>query len=136
MRKGLLPTAGVKFMDDFQAILYKFEPANESQRALHDETLRAYNEMLRARRLRLDAVGKGLPGVLWLLVLGGAFIILFLVMLYKVEHVKLQTFLVICLVTFMSMVIFVILALDQPYRGDLGVPPSALQLVHDQLMLH
>lgn len=136
MRKGILPTAGVQFLDDFQTILFKFEPANESQRSLHDETLRAYNEMVRARRLRLDMVGKGLPGVLWLLVLGGAAIILFLVMLNKVDHRKLQTFLVVCLATFMAMVVFVILALDQPYRGQLGVPPSALRLVHDQLMMH
>ena len=30
----------------------------------------------------------------------------------------------------------VIQALDQPYRGDLGIRPHALQLIHDQLMTH
>jgi len=136
MRKGIPPTGGVKILDDFQTVLFTFDPANESQHSLHDETLRAYNEMVRVRRLRIDMVGKGLPGVLWLLVLGGAAIILFLVTLYKVDHRKLQTFLVLCLATFMAMVVFVILALDQPYRGNLGIQPTALQLVHDQLMQH
>ena len=48
-------------MSRFQAMLDKFEPATEGQKILHAETLRAYNQLIQARRLRLDAVNTGLP---------------------------------------------------------------------------
>ena len=135
-RNGVIPYAGVLKIDRFQEKLFAFEPATENQRLLHAEALRAYNLMIQFRRQRLETTGKGLPGVLWFLVIGGAMIILLLVMFYRVENIRLQTFLVFCLSTFMAMVIFVILALDQPYRGELGVKPAALQLIYDHLMNH
>jgi hypothetical protein len=73
-RRGQIPTAGVEHMSRFQAVLNKFEPATEGQKLLHGETLRAYNLMIQARRLRLDAVGTGLPAVMWAVVVAGAFI--------------------------------------------------------------
>ena len=51
-------------MTRFQVVLTKFEPATEGQKLLHAETLRAYNQLIQARRLRLDAVSTGLPGVM------------------------------------------------------------------------
>ena len=43
-------------MNDFEARLVAFEPTTEGQKILHAETLRAYSQMIEARRLRLDAV--------------------------------------------------------------------------------
>jgi hypothetical protein len=34
----------------------------------------------------------------------------------------------------MGLVIFMIVALDRPFRGDLGLPPDPYQLIYDQLM--
>jgi hypothetical protein len=32
------------------------------------------------------------------------------------------------------MIIFIIFALDRPFRGDLGLQPGPYQLIYDQLM--
>jgi hypothetical protein len=32
------------------------------------------------------------------------------------------------------MIIFIIFALDRPFRGDLGLQPDPYQLIYDQLM--
>jgi hypothetical protein len=61
-QRGQVPSAGVERMNRFQDMLISFEPATEGQKLLHGETLQAYNNMIQARRLRLDAVGTGLPG--------------------------------------------------------------------------
>jgi len=63
-QKGKVPTAGVEFMNRFQTLLISYEPTTEGTRILHAEALRAYNTMIQARRLRLDAVDTKLPGVL------------------------------------------------------------------------
>ncbi len=55
-QKGKVPARGVERMDRFQALLIAFEPATEGQKILHAETLRAYNQMILARRLRVDSV--------------------------------------------------------------------------------
>src|SRR2546423_5968269 len=69
---GKVPNGGVEIMNRFQAALIAFEPATESQRLLHAETLRAYNEMIKARRLRLDAVENGFPKGMWSVIVLGA----------------------------------------------------------------
>src|SRR5687768_7358913 len=55
--QGQHVSAGVHLLDQFQADLQSFQPANASQTALHSETLRAYNSLIEYRRLRIDAVG-------------------------------------------------------------------------------
>src|SRR5262245_56778062 len=62
-RHGKVPYAGVERLNHFQATLVGFEPVTEGQKLLHGETLGAYNQMIQARRLRLDAVGTGIPAV-------------------------------------------------------------------------
>jgi hypothetical protein len=133
-RQGKIPTAGIEHMGRFQSVLDKFEPATEGQKLLHGETLRAYNQLIQARRQRLDAVRTGLPAVMWTVVILGAFIGLGASFFFKVEDARLHGILVLLLAFFMGLVIFMIFALDHPFQGDLGVPADSYQLVYDQLM--
>lgn len=133
-RQGQVPAGGVALVDRFQAELAGFEPASESQKAMHAETLSAYNRMIQARRLRLDAVGTGLPSVLWFVIVAGAFISLSTTFFFRVQDARLHATLVTLLATFIALVIFMILSLDRPFRGDLGLPPTPYQLIYDQLM--
>jgi len=121
-------------MNRFQDTLLAFEPASEGRKLLHAETLRAYNNMIQARRMRLDAVGIGLPGVMWIVIVVGAVISLSASFFFKVDDARLHGILVTLLAMFIGLVIFMTLALDRPFRGDLGVRPEPYQLIYDQLM--
>ena len=133
-RRGKTPTAGFAHMTRFQAALAKFEPATEGQKILHAETFRAYNFLIQARRQRLDAATTNLPTVMWGVIVAGAFISLTASFFFKVEDARLHGILVTLLAVFMGLVIFMILALDRPFRGDLGIGPEPYQLIYDQLM--
>jgi hypothetical protein len=133
-RRGKIPTAGIEHMNRFQAVLDRFEPATEGQKILHAETLRAYNLLIQARRLRLDAASTSLPAVMWAVIVVGAFISLTACFFFKVEDARLHGILVTLLAIFMGLVIFMIFALDRPFRGDLGLPADPYQLIYDQLM--
>ena len=133
-RQGRVPAAGVQMMDTFQATLIAFEPKTESQKVLHAETLRAYNDMTKARRLRLDAVNTGLPGVMWGVIIIGAFIGLSASFFFSVDDVHLHRILVLLLAIFIGLIVFMILALDRPFRGDLGLSAAPYQLIYDQIM--
>ena len=134
MRRGKIPTAGLEFMSRFQAVLVKFEPATEGQKILHAETLRAYNQLIQSRRMRLDAISTGLPGVMWVVVIIGAFIGLSASFFFRVEDAHLHIIEVLLLAVFIGLIIFMILALDRPFRGDLGIRADPYQLGYDQLM--
>ncbi len=134
LQHGKMPVNGIGFMNQFQATLISFEPATEGQKILHAEALHAYNNLIQARRLRLDAGDIGLPGVMWAVILAGAIIGLISTFFFKVEDAWLHGILVTLLAGFMGLVIFMILALDRPYRGDLGISPQSYQLIYDQLM--
>ena len=133
-RRGQIPTAGVQHMSNFQAVLDKFEPATEGQKVLHAETLHAYNLLIQARRLRLDAVATSLPTVMWAVIIMGAFISLSASFFFRVEDVRLHCIEVLLLAVFIGLVIFMIVALDRPFRGDLGIPADPFKLTYDQLM--
>ena len=134
IRSGQVPTMGLEMMTRFQSTLDAFEPATESQRLIHGETLRAYNQLIQARRARLDAVQTGLPTVMWVVIVLGALIALTSTFFFQVADARLHGILVGLLATFIGLVVFMIVALDRPFRGDLGLSSAPYQLVYDQLM--
>jgi hypothetical protein len=133
-RTGRVPKTGVAKVDSVQALLAAFEPSTEGQKILHAEAWRAYNHAIETRRARLEEVTKGLPGVMWMVVLLGAAISLTAAAFFKVEDVRLHAILVTLLATFIASVIFIMLAMDQPFRGDLGITAEAYELIYNHLM--
>lgn len=134
MAKGKVPTVGVQYMNRFQEMLIAFEPATEGQKLLHAETLRAYNQLIQARRLRLDSVGTGLQPVMWAVIIAGALIGLSASFFFKVEDARLQGIHTLLLAVFIGLVIFMIFVMDHPFRGGLALSPGSYQLIYDHLM--
>ena len=132
--KGRIPEGGVELITRFQETLTGFEPETEGQKILHAETLRAYNHMIDARRMRLDAVQTALPGLMWTVIFLGAGLGLGASYYFRVKDLHLHMALVVHLTVFFAMVIFVVFAFDRPFRGDMGIKSEPYQLVYDQLM--
>lgn len=133
-RRGEFPIGGIHRIDEFEKRLVEFEPTTEGQKILHDETLREFNEMLLFRRERLDSVLTTLPSVLWVVVILGAFLGITCSFLFKIHDERYHRALVVVLASLVGLVIFVIVELDRPFRGDLGLGPNSYQLIYDQLM--
>jgi hypothetical protein len=133
-RQGRIPNEGVVWMNRLQMELFAYEPRSEAQKILHGETLSAYNRLAQARRLRIDAVKSGLPGVMWFVLMPGAMACVVLALFVRLEDPRLQAILVAGLAGFMAMVLFVIISLDYPFRGPMSISSDSYQLVHDQLM--
>lgn len=131
--QGKVPPGGVEQIDHFQGELAAFEPASEGQKVLHGETFRAYNHLIEARRLRLDAMFTGLPGMLWWLVVIGAIASLASTFFFRVNG-TLHGIKSVGLAVLVGLIIFMIVALDRPFRGELGLRPDPYQLIRHQLM--
>jgi hypothetical protein len=135
-RRGEVPRGGVEKVNVIQDRLMSFEPATEGQKLLHGEALRAYNEMVLARRLRLDSTEACLPGLMWAMLWMGAGLCLLGGCFFNVEDARLHGLSLGLVAWLISIVLFVTFAWDRPFSGQAGVGPGAYELVYDQLMRH
>jgi hypothetical protein len=132
-RRGEVPQGSVQMMDEFQQVLTQFEPATKGQEIVHAETLRQFNDMILLRRLRINAIHAGIPGVMWYVVAVGAVINTLLILSFRMRF---DIHLVIggMLSFFVGVVIFMIAAMDNPFRGEVSVGPDAFELIYTSLM--
>ncbi len=132
-RKGIIPTGGSErvtaFFDDFIG----FKPQDNREMIVHTEAFRQFNAYIELRRERLANVTTGIPAVLWWVVAIGALLTIALLWLLDMEiHVHLILGGILSL--FLGVVIFLIAAMDNPFRGEVSVGPDAFQLVYDATM--
>jgi hypothetical protein len=133
-RAGEVPRAGVEWMDRLQDQLFAAEPETDGQEILYAEAVRTFNELVQQRRQRLDSVGAGLPVVLWFVLLPGAMGCIVLFWFFRVDNARFHALLLVLLSGFLSMVLFVIIGLDRPFSGDMGISADSYQLVYDHHM--
>ncbi|MCP5532833.1 MAG: DUF4239 domain-containing protein [Akkermansiaceae bacterium] len=133
-RDGTHPRRGIEWMNRFQTSLCAFEPDTEGAKILHAEAMRAYNHMLEARRLRMDAMLVKLPNTLWFVILFGAAVSLASTFFFKVRDARLHFIQCILLSVFVGLIIMLIVAFDRPFHGELGIDPEPYLFIRDQLM--
>lgn len=135
MQQGIVPREGVEWMDRLQEKLFAFEPATTGQQLMHAEALRSFNHLVVERRQRLDSIEGGIPDVLWLVLLPGALLCLAMCLFFQVRNAKYQATLLVGVSVFISMVLFVIVALDRPFMGERGITSHSYQLIYDHHMV-
>lgn len=133
-KQGLILDDGTVILSHFQDKLFAFEPSNTGQTALHSETLRAFNLLIGYRRLRIDAVGGQLSGVMWAVIWFGAAISIGVAYLYNIQDPKVHFILVALMAGFLALVIFMIVINDRPFTGQNSLPPDSYQLILDKLI--
>lgn len=132
--EGQNVSAGVALLDDFQNRLYSFLPTNQSQMALHSETLSAYNTFIEYRRLRFDAVGGGLSKVMWFVIWIGAAISIGVAYFFNIPDVKLHATLVALMGGFLAVVLFMIVINDKPFYGRSSISSDPYKLILNNLI--
>lgn len=133
-KKGVMVTGGTSIMDDFQAKLFAFRPADTGQQALHNEALQAYNDMIENRHLRIDAVSKGLSGTMWAVIWLGAVISIGVAYFFHVDDTKIHAILIFLMAGFLSVLIFMIIVNDRPFYGHVSISPEPYQLILDRVI--
>ena len=132
-REGLVPTSASAIMTHFVQQLQAFKPADMGEQTLHAEALSQTNTLIGFRWQRLANVNAGIPAILWGVVLLGAAINIVLIWMVNMSwhtHVVLTGL----LAGFMGLVIFLIAAMDFPFRGEVSIDAAPFETVYAQLM--
>ena len=125
-RKGIVPQEGRAQILAFRNSLLTFNPQHLGHVIFHAETLREFNRYYEARRTRLHDVSSGIPAVMWYVVIVGAIINLAIVWMFEMR-IFTQLILGGMLAFFMGTMIFLIAAMDKPYRGGVSVSADAFR---------
>ncbi|MGZ8309041.1 MAG: bestrophin-like domain [Rhodoplanes sp.] len=126
-------TAGTSLVDEINRQLVTFKPEDQSRdEALHAATLRSFNDFIGRRRERIQAMGTSIPPVIWYVVLIGAALNAFVLWLFDLSRV---THLILggVLSFFIGLVIYMVAALDDPFRGAHGLGPDYLLYAHERM---
>ena len=133
-RRGVVLEAAQARLTALEGPLVAFEPATPGQQAAHAETLRTYTHYLELRRERVfGAEATGLPAVVWYVLLVGAAASIALTFLFVLPDARGHLLLTVVLAGFVGLLIFLIAAMDRPYRGEVSVGPEAFEAVRQQM---
>jgi hypothetical protein len=100
-------------------------PKNSFQIQLVAEMFNHLNQLAAYRQLRISSMETEIPGPLWLPILFGALVTLLCAMLMDIEHPIMHITLNGLMGVFIGMILFIIIMLDHPYSGSLGIEPKA-----------
>jgi hypothetical protein len=128
-RQGIVPKGGSERIAALSEVLFTFEPSKRGEEILHANVLTEFNHLLEQHRARLANVSLGLPSALWWVVAWSALLNIILIWLQDMEiHVHLVLGGV--LASVLALFIFLIAALDNPFRGEVSVGPDSIALVY------
>jgi hypothetical protein len=133
-RRGEIMAGGTNRVSAMRQRLADFEPQSISEEIVHREVFSAFQDFTIARQERLAGVLTRIPNVLWYAVGAGAAVNIILLIMLKVRVLPhlvlggLASF-------FLGVMLFVVLALDDPLRGDDGLRPEALELLWNGRMV-
>jgi hypothetical protein len=133
-RKGIITRGGVERLWRFQDKLETFVPQTEAQKAIHMETLRAYDELIRQRSLRLDTINSHLPRPLWHFVIVGALLCFAVSWFFQPKSFSLHVWMTVIFAALLGLEIQLMMLMNNPYRGSIGVASDAFEVVYNMLM--
>jgi Protein of unknown function (DUF4239) len=133
-QRGVIPEGGTVRVTAFQEKLLSFQPQTRAEEVLHAETIRQFSIFVDYRRQRLYSVSTQLPDVLWFVVGVGAVLNAVLTWLFDVKRLSVHLLLAGIMSLFIAQIVFMIVAMDSPFRGAVSVGPDAYQLVQRSLM--
>jgi hypothetical protein len=129
---GITPNSQNPMVTALQQALFSVEPATKREEIALDHAVQTFYQLFEARRIRLNAATTHLPGILWYVVLMGGFLTLMLVWLFD-ARVTLHFVLGGLLALFIATMIAVLVALDNPFSGDIGVTPEPFVVVQQYM---
>jgi hypothetical protein len=124
-RKGETPSGGSLILSKFHQDLANYQPQSIQQQMLMAEALTAFNKLIEVRRARLSAVDTGIPAVFWVTILLGTFLNIALSFFFHVSSFRTHMVLTTVYSGFLGSAIFLVIAVDHPFRGDVSVSPNA-----------
>lgn len=132
---GIVPNMDSAVLDQFQAHFLRFEPATEQQKIIATQTYRTFDDLVQSRRTRINSITTELPSPIWVMIVMGAVLSVVATWFFHTERFSMHVWLSVVYSALIGLLIYLIVSLDNPYRGRISVGPEPLIRVYQQTML-
>lgn len=133
-QRGIVPIENRASLDKFRKDFRKFEPSTDAEIVLEGDISREFDALETSRSIRLDSVTDELPSPLWALILIGAAICIVSTWFFHMESLKMHIWMTVLFSALIGLMVFMVAALDNPYRGKISVSPEPLERVYRQMV--
>ena len=131
--RGDQSEASWRILTSLHGEMLRFEPRDVREQLVHTEQLHDMNTLLDQRRNRVFAAGSGLHPVVWAVILIGSALIVVYTYFMGTGNFRAHVAMTAIVGASIGLVIFLIVAMDYPFRGDIGIKPDAFVHARAQL---
>ena len=110
-----------------------FQPSTSAEQAVYSQALQRANELNQNRNIRLLYASKGLPPILWFVLVVLALIVILFTYFVGMESALLHVLAVAALTAGFAFTLFVVIALDRPFDPHLRVSPEPFETVLSEI---
>lgn len=132
MRRGDKPPIENPILDEIDAQVRALPVSSPRLAAVQTEMLEAMETVLRDRETRLTIDFIGINEVIWVVLIAGAYLTVAFTYFFGFERTLMQQLMIFGLSLMIGLVLFLVLALDYPFRGSIAVGPEAYQTLLDE----
>jgi hypothetical protein len=116
-------------IDEIRDSVQSLDSSTDDQLLLDQQALERVHGLADARRDRLLAAEEGLPAIMWVVLVGGGFIVVGFTYLFGMENNITHILMVAALALIISSVLFTVASLNYPFRGDVHIGPDAFEQI-------
>jgi hypothetical protein len=131
---GKPPSAGDGPMTVLAEQLFSVPATTLNVQIIVAEAGRQLNSLVEARRTRIQSATTAIPNSLWYVLIMGSMIVLVMTWLLRINSKKLDIVINTLSGALMGTVLSFIIAMDNPYRGELSVSSDPYKLIYERLM--
>jgi Protein of unknown function (DUF4239) len=129
MARGRESPRADELLHEIRLTFLGLDPHTGTQQILYEQGLERIHELQDARTLRLVDARRGVPAVLWTVLVLGAVVTVGFTYLFGLESNLMHALMVAALTLVITSVLFTIAALNYPFSGVVRVPPDAFEAV-------
>ena len=129
MERGETSARASSALRELRLSLQDIDASTSAGQVLYDQALTRMHQVSDARRLRLLETSEGLPGILWVVLVGGGVVTVCFTYLFGLKNNVAHALMVAALTLLICGILFTIGALEYPFTGYSRVQPHAFEEV-------
>ena len=127
MEEGATSERASALLRELRFSLQDVDASTGAGQVLYDQGLTLVQEVSDARRLQLLEATQGLPGILWVVLLGGGVVTVCFTYLFGLKNNWAHALMVAALTLVICGTLFIIGSLEYPFAGQANIRPEAFE---------
>jgi hypothetical protein len=129
MEQGKTSSRASSILSELRLSLQNLNVRTDADLVLYDQGLTRFHDLANSRRLRLVAATEGLPGILWVVLLGGGVVTVCFTYLFGLKNNLAHALMIAALTLVICSILLTISLFAYPFAGEARIQPDAFEEV-------